>query len=306
MVDRAPRHPPPRRPALLRAARPRADLRRQHPGVRQRQRPPRHAEPYSRVVRYVVDDSSPDPADWTARQPGRSAPPTSTTGGRLYADFLGDADEQPNGNVLVDAGGINQTEPPARGRILEVVPHDRSGGDIVFDLSLPDTWTSYRGERLPSLYRGTPLGRGLTEHGNRRDRRTSSGAPRALLSPSVATLRIRGRSCRIPTASASRVPRSGAGCLGRADSATERGLPDTERQLSDPTHPSPTTVSVPTPGRGRRRGPRRDGCRSGTTTGARGRCRSGDAGRGRGPRRGPRPTGPAGAVRRRDRVRRRR
>lgn len=116
---------------------------------------PGTAEPYSRAVRYVVDDSSLDPADWTARQTWEfRTEDLDGDGGPLYADFLGDADEQPNGNVLIGFGGIGQAVPPARGRIIEVVPTGASGGDIVFDLTLPDTWTSYRSERLPTLYTG--------------------------------------------------------------------------------------------------------------------------------------------------------
>lgn len=112
-------------------------------------------EPYSRAVRYVVDDSSTDPDDWTARQTWEfRTEDLDGDGGPLYADFLGDADELANGNVLIGFGGIGQAEPPARGRIIEVVPTGASGGDIVFDLTLPDTWTSYRSERLPSLYAG--------------------------------------------------------------------------------------------------------------------------------------------------------
>ncbi len=96
--------------------------------------------PYSRAVRYVVDDSSPDPADWTARQTWEfRTDDLDGDGGPLYADFLGDADQQANGNVLIGFGGIGQDDPPARGRIIEVVPTGTSGGDIVFDLTLPDT-----------------------------------------------------------------------------------------------------------------------------------------------------------------------
>jgi hypothetical protein len=60
----------------------------------------------------------------------------------------------------MDFGGIGQVDPPARGRIIEVIPRGRSGGDIVFDLTLPDTWTSYRAERLPRLYTGPRWERG--------------------------------------------------------------------------------------------------------------------------------------------------
>jgi hypothetical protein len=110
--------------------------------------------PYSRAVRYVVDDSSDDPADWTARQTWEFRTDDLETGDPLYADFLGDADQLPNGNVLVGFGGIGQVELPARGRMIEVVPTGSEGGDIVWDVSLPDTYTSYRAERLASLYAG--------------------------------------------------------------------------------------------------------------------------------------------------------
>jgi hypothetical protein len=102
----------------------------------------------------VVDDSSDDPADWTARQTWEFRTDDLETGDPLYADFLGDADQLPNGNVLVGFGGIGQVELPARGRMIEVVPTGSEGGDIVWDVSIPDTWTSYRAERLTSLYGG--------------------------------------------------------------------------------------------------------------------------------------------------------
>jgi len=110
--------------------------------------------PYSRAVRYQIDRSSPDPSNWSARQVWEFRTDDLETGAPLYADFLGDADLQPNGNVLIGFGGIGQDEPPARGRIIEVVPRGRSGGDVVFDLSIPETYVSYRAERLPSLYAG--------------------------------------------------------------------------------------------------------------------------------------------------------
>jgi hypothetical protein len=56
--------------------------------------------------------------------------------------------------VLIGFGGIGQEDPPARGRIIEVVPRGASGGDIVFDISTPETYVNYRAERIPSLYAG--------------------------------------------------------------------------------------------------------------------------------------------------------
>ena len=110
--------------------------------------------PYSRAVRYVIDDSSPDPAQWRARQTWEFRMQDLVTGQPMYTDFLGDADQLDNGNVLVGFGGVGQEFPPARGRIVEVVPTGASGGDIVWDVSIPDTYTSYRAERLTSLYAG--------------------------------------------------------------------------------------------------------------------------------------------------------
>jgi hypothetical protein len=104
-------------------------------------------ERYSRLVRYEVGPRS-------ARQLWEFRTDDLVTGDPLYADFLGDADQLPNGNVLGGFGGIGQEDPPARGRIIEVVPRGESGGDIVWDVSIPDTYTSYRAERLASLYAG--------------------------------------------------------------------------------------------------------------------------------------------------------
>lgn len=110
-------------------------------------------ELYSRLVRYEIDRTG-EPSEWTARQVWEFRTDDLETGGPLYADFLGDADLLPNGNVLGGFGGIGQVVPPARGRIIEVVPTGESGGDIVWDVSLPATYTSYRAQRIPSLYAG--------------------------------------------------------------------------------------------------------------------------------------------------------
>ena len=85
---------------------------------------------------------------WAHRAQNRDGTP-------LYADFLSDADLLDNGNVLVDHGGIGQSDPPASGRIVEVLPgQGGDAGEIVFDVWLPDTWVSYRAERIKSLYAG--------------------------------------------------------------------------------------------------------------------------------------------------------
>jgi arylsulfate sulfotransferase len=106
---------------------------------------------YSRAVRYAIDDSAPDTADWTATQVWQHRVP-DIDGQPLYANFLGDVDLLPNGNVLIDHGGINQFDPPARGRIIEVIPEGDDGGPIVWDVSFEDTFVSYRAQRVPDLY----------------------------------------------------------------------------------------------------------------------------------------------------------
>lgn len=101
---------------------------------------------YSRAVLYDLDLEA-----GTARQLWEHRI-DDLDGEPLFAAFLGDADRLPNGNVLIDHGGIDRYQPPAHGRIIEVVPEGEAGGDVVFDLRLPGPWVSYRAERLPSLW----------------------------------------------------------------------------------------------------------------------------------------------------------
>jgi hypothetical protein len=79
----------------------------------------------------------------------------------VYAYFVGDADRQPNGNVLIDNGGIEM--PYYRTRLIEVIPSDgpggfgAAGGEIVFDLRMgaaDDGMASYRAARITSFYVG--------------------------------------------------------------------------------------------------------------------------------------------------------
>jgi hypothetical protein len=105
---------------------------------------------YSRAVQYELDlEAGTASQVWEHRiaDTERDAP--------VYAAFLGDANRLANGNVLVDHGGIDRYRPPARGRIIEVVPEGESGGDVVFDLRLAPPWVSYRAERLSTLYVGS-------------------------------------------------------------------------------------------------------------------------------------------------------
>ncbi len=111
---------------------------------------------YSRAVLYDVDDTDDDPAQWSATQVWEHRM-DDVQGRAIYARFLGDADRMDNGNVLITHGGIDMPDEPVDVRIVEVVPDGDSGGDIVWDLSFGDSdreYTSYRAERVPSLYFG--------------------------------------------------------------------------------------------------------------------------------------------------------
>ena len=109
--------------------------------------------PFSRAVRYRLDLAGADPAQWSARQVWEHRV-EDDSGAPVYADFLGDADLQPGGTVLIDHGGTGRTDGAPQARILEVVPDGPRGGTIVFDVSLGPPYVSYRAERLPTLYAG--------------------------------------------------------------------------------------------------------------------------------------------------------
>ncbi|MBG7605545.1 MAG: aryl-sulfate sulfotransferase [Actinobacteria bacterium] len=112
--------------------------------------------PYSRAVLYSIEDSSADPADWSATQVWEHRI-DDIDGNELYARFLGDADRLDNGNILIDHGGIDNEDSFVHVRIIEVVPDGSAGGEIVWSLSFGDAekeYTSYRAERLASLYSG--------------------------------------------------------------------------------------------------------------------------------------------------------
>ncbi|MEM8745576.1 MAG: aryl-sulfate sulfotransferase [Actinomycetota bacterium] len=116
--------------------------------------------PYSRAVIYEVDDSSDDPADWSARQLWEHRD-EEADGTPVYASFIGDADVLENGNVLVTHGGIGQFVPPdpdnpLRMMVREVVPSGESGGDVIWELLNDPTipTVTYRAERIPSFYFG--------------------------------------------------------------------------------------------------------------------------------------------------------
>jgi hypothetical protein len=104
--------------------------------------------PYSRAVVYTLDE-----ADKTVTQKWEMR---SVIDGRpLYAFFVGDADHQPNGNVLIDNGGI--IDPAGQSALItEVAPSGEEGGTVVFTLRVDDGGVSfvYRARRVPTLYGG--------------------------------------------------------------------------------------------------------------------------------------------------------
>jgi hypothetical protein len=119
------------------------------------------SQPYSRAVIYEVDDTSDDPAAWSARQRWENID-VEDNGKLAYSTFISDADVLENGNVLVTHGGIGTFPPtledPLHILIREIVPDGESGGDVVWELkSAPESdnfYLTYRAERIPSFYFG--------------------------------------------------------------------------------------------------------------------------------------------------------
>jgi hypothetical protein len=114
---------------------------------------------YSRAVLYAVDDTSPDPSQWSVHQMWEDRDATDLDGSVIYARFLGDADRLENGDVLITYGGISPEAEDGfdHARITEVVPEGAEGGDIVWDMhmgSAEQPVTVYRSERIPSFYFG--------------------------------------------------------------------------------------------------------------------------------------------------------
>jgi len=119
------------------------------PGVQ----PPDESEFYSRVVAYEVD---PDQMTVEEVLDRRLQP-------RAFAIGVGDADELPNGNVvghfgyIVREGGV-PNEDLGRGRAtVRVVEWDAAGDElwhlfVATDQLVPQGWSSFRSERIDSLY----------------------------------------------------------------------------------------------------------------------------------------------------------
>ncbi len=114
---------------------------------------------YSRAAVYSVDDSSDDPADWSATQVWEHID-LDDDGSPIYTAFISDADILANGNVLITHGGIGPFPPqpdfPLRAVIVEVVKGGDDEGDIVWRLDSDPVQghTVYRSEKIESFYVG--------------------------------------------------------------------------------------------------------------------------------------------------------
>lgn len=97
---------------------------------------PGEGERYSRVVRYRLDEDSPE---MTAEQIWEYRTDQ-------YTMFLGDADHLPNDNILVCAGGPDSEDPVAQ--IIEVTAQDPP--DEVWELTT--SGRIYRATRIPSFW----------------------------------------------------------------------------------------------------------------------------------------------------------
>jgi arylsulfate sulfotransferase len=118
------------------------------------------APTYSRAVLFEIDDNAQDPTEWSALQLWEHRM-SDLDGSALYAHFLGDADRLPNGNVLINHGGIDPEGGYVHAVIVEVDPVEPEGGDIVWSTELGTEeapFYVYRAERLPTLYFGPDVG----------------------------------------------------------------------------------------------------------------------------------------------------
>src|SRR5262249_54588708 len=102
--------------------------------------------PYSRAVLFGLDDANKTVTQkWEMR--------SMVDGRQLWAFFVGDANHEPNGNILIDNGGI--TDPAGVSSLItEEAPTGDEGGSIVFSRRPDDSGGSfvYRALRVPTLY----------------------------------------------------------------------------------------------------------------------------------------------------------
>lgn len=107
--------------------------------------------PFSRAVLYDLDTTP-------GRRPvARQRWEHRTTHDRrpAFSRRLGDADRLPNGNVLITHGYLVSRFGNVSARVMEVVPDEPAGGDVVFDMTIDGTrsgWAVYRARRIPALH----------------------------------------------------------------------------------------------------------------------------------------------------------
>ncbi|MFT5202972.1 MAG: hypothetical protein ACI9C1_002369 [Candidatus Aldehydirespiratoraceae bacterium] len=116
---------------------------------------------YSRGVRIKVDDTSDDPASWSATQVWEHRMVDPLTNAPIFAPIIGDTDELDNGNILVTHGGavVDPTRlfETLHVHLVEIVPDGPNGGDVVWELRAGDGTqpeSTYRADRWESLYFG--------------------------------------------------------------------------------------------------------------------------------------------------------
>jgi len=104
----------------------------------------------SRAVRITLDGDGSTPT--AARQTWQYL--STLNGQPAYSFAVGDADTQPNGNVLITNGFYSLGSGGLNSQIVEVVPEGDNGGTVAFELQVggPGGWFVYRSERIPSLY----------------------------------------------------------------------------------------------------------------------------------------------------------
>ncbi len=102
---------------------------------------------FSRAARFAID-----PEAGTVEQTWEYR--STIDGQPVFTPFVGDADLLNNGDVLITFGGINGGIDGLSAQILEVVPSQPEGGEVLFDLRVEGGagWIVYRAERIPSVY----------------------------------------------------------------------------------------------------------------------------------------------------------
>ncbi|HTQ07743.1 MAG TPA: aryl-sulfate sulfotransferase [Polyangiaceae bacterium] len=96
---------------------------------------------HSRAVEYTVDETAKTATlEWEF--PGSFAVPDSWYTDKWYTPFWGDADRQPNGNILI-TGGIRN--PSVESRVFEVTKAD---GKVVWEFRFPPDYGVYRSDRI--------------------------------------------------------------------------------------------------------------------------------------------------------------